>query len=261
MTYALLGTGNMAWLMATRMTASGHTCVGVWGRNAEATTALCDAFYLPRLASPEQLNDGPDAVILAVSDQAIFSLATRLSLRYSTLIHTAGSAPLNLLKGHSDHIGVVWPVYSIRKDSLPAHRSFAALTEANSTQARIAVREVAKAICDHSYEAGSEQRAWMHVAAVMGNNFVNHLLGIASQISATQEVPISILQPLLEQPFQDFRTRQPFEVQTGPARRHDTASMQRQMDMLATKPEWQELYQAASASIMKLYEPIGKPAR
>ncbi|MBS1615002.1 MAG: DUF2520 domain-containing protein [Bacteroidetes bacterium] len=260
MTYALFGTGNMAWLLATRMTAAGHICVGAWGRNAEAMNALCDAYYLPRLAAPEQLNDGPDAVILALSDDAIPSLISRLSLRYSTLIHTAGSVPLSLLEGHSNHIGVVWPVYSIRKDSLPAHRSFAALIEANTPVAKIAVREVAKAICDQQYEAGSEQRAWMHVAAVMGNNFVNHLLGIAASISATQEVPLSILQPLLEQPLQDMRTKQPFEVQTGPARRHDSASMQRQLDMLATKPEWQELYRAASASIMKLYKPIGKPA-
>ena len=110
---------------------------------------------------------------------------------------------------------------------------------------------------DGHYEASSEQRAWLHLAAVMGNNFVNHLLGIAGNISAVQGAPISILQPLIEQTVQSLRTRPPFETQTGPARRGDTATMQQHLDMLAANPEWQEVYRALSASIMKLYEPIG----
>jgi predicted short-subunit dehydrogenase-like oxidoreductase (DUF2520 family) len=258
MTYALIGTGNTAWLLATRMLSAGHTCVGVWGRNTDATAALCEAFYLPRIASLSQLNDGPDAVILAVTDSAIAGLAAGLSLRHSTLIHMAGSAPLSLLEGCSQNIGVVWPVYSIRKESLPAHRHFAALIEGNTPEAWTTVRGVAKAICDLNYEAGSEQRAWLHLSAVMGNNFVNHLLGIAAAISAAQGAPISILQPLIEQTVQSLRTKPPFETQTGPARRGDDATMQHHLDMLGGNPEWQDVYRALSASIMKLYAPIDK---
>lgn len=256
MTYALIGTGNMAWLIASRMLAAGHTCVGVWGRSPAATEELCQAFHLPKLASTSDLNDGPDAVIIAVSDAAIADVAKQLSLRHSTLIHTGGSISLRVLDGYSLNIGVMWPVYSIRKASLPTHRAFPALIEGNSNQALETVREVARAICDTAYEVSSEQRAWLHLAAVIGNNFVNHLLGIVADISAAQNIPIAILQPLIEQTVNDLRTRHPTETQTGPAKRGDMITMRRHLEMLEAHPEWQEVYKALSASITSLYKPI-----
>jgi predicted short-subunit dehydrogenase-like oxidoreductase (DUF2520 family) len=195
------------------------------------------------------VNDGPDAVIIAVSDAAIAAVAKEVSLRHSTLIHTGGSVSLRVLDGYSLNIGVVWPVYSIRKASLPAHRAFPALIEGNSKKALETIREVAKAICDTAYEASSEQRARLHLAAVIGNNFVNHLLGITSDISTAQQIPISILQPLIEQTVADLRTKHPRETQTGPAKRGDSTTMQRHLEMLAAHPQWQELYEAISASI------------
>jgi predicted short-subunit dehydrogenase-like oxidoreductase (DUF2520 family) len=258
MTYALIGTGNMAWFIASRMLGAGHTCVGVWGRNSAAAQSLCDEYYLPRITTLSQLNDGPDAIIMAVSDSAIAEVAKTLQFRHSTLIHTGGSVPMNVLDGRSLHTGVVWPVYSIRKASLPSHRGFSAIIEGNSRTAWETVRAVSKAICDGSYEASSEQRAQLHLAAVIGNNFVNHLLGIAADISAQQGTPISVLQPLIEQTINDLRTQHPTLTQTGPAKRGDTATMELHLNMLAAQPCWQELYRAVSASIMSQYGAISR---
>lgn len=258
MTYALIGTGNMAWLIASRMLGAGHTCVGAWGRNAAAVQTLCDEFYFPRLMNLGDINDGPDAVIIAVSDAAIPEVAKQLSFRHTTLIHTGGGVPMQVLDGRSLHIGVVWPAYSIRKASLPAHRAFSALVEATSRTAWETVRAVAKAICDHSYEASSEQRAWLHLAAVIGNNFVNHLLGIAADISAEQHTPISVLQPLIEQTVADLRTQHPSQTQTGPAKRGDGSTIEHHLEMLAGHPQWQEVYKAVSVSIMSQYKLIGR---
>src|ERR1043165_5739172 len=131
MNYTLIGTGNMAWLIASRMLAAGHTCAGVWGRNGTAVDELCAAFTLPRVGSLSMVHDGTDACIVAVSDAAIKQVIQPLSLGHTTLIHTAGSVTLDTLAGHGARRGVVWPVYSIRKGALPAHRRFAALIEAN----------------------------------------------------------------------------------------------------------------------------------
>jgi predicted short-subunit dehydrogenase-like oxidoreductase (DUF2520 family) len=256
MTYALIGSGNVAWLIASRMSAAGHNCTGVWGRNYAATETLCKAYYLPHLASLSELNDGADAVIVAVSDAAISEVASCLSLRHSTLIHTSGAVSIQVLDGRSLNIGVMWPVYSIRKTSLPEHRYFSALVEGNNVTSLETIREVAKAICDTTYEASSAQRAGIHLAAVMGNNFVNHLLGIAADMSKAQQTPLSILHPLIEQTITDLRTKDPYETQTGPAKRGDTITMQRHLEMLAGHPEWQDVYKAISASIMSLYKPI-----
>lgn len=257
MTYTLIGTGNMAWLIAARMLGAGHTCVGAWGRNSPELEGLCAAFSLPRLSGIQQITDGPDACILAVSDSAIAAVAGQLALRHTTLIHTGGSIPIDALAGNSGNFGVLWPVYSIRKASLPVHRSFAAVIEANTTAALEAVRAVAKAICDITYEANSEQRAGLHLAAVVSNNFVNHLLSIATDICAGEGAPISLLQPLIEQTIANMRTQHPAESQTGPARRGDEATIGRHIAALADRPDWQALYKAMSASIMNQYRPIG----
>jgi predicted short-subunit dehydrogenase-like oxidoreductase (DUF2520 family) len=256
MTYVLIGTGNMAWLIASRMLGAGHTCVGAWGRNSIALAELCDEFYLPRLTSLSQQNDGPDAVIVAVSDSSIAEVVKPLSLRHSTLIHTSGALSIDVLGTRAAHTGVVWPVYSIRKASLPAHKGFPALIEGTTKTALETVRAVAKAICDTSYEASSDQRAWLHLAAVMGNNFVNHLLGIVSDISAAQGAPITLMQPLIEQTVANLRTIHPSLTQTGPAKRGDNSTMQQHLEMLAGNPQWQALYEAISASITNQYMPI-----
>jgi predicted short-subunit dehydrogenase-like oxidoreductase (DUF2520 family) len=253
MTYALIGSGNMAWLIASRMLSGGHTCVGVWGRNADATDKLCAAFSLPRLHTLSQFHDGTDACIVAVADSGIADVVKDFSLRRTTLIHTAGSMPVDVLSAHTINAGVVWPVYSIRKDALPDHRYFPALIEANTQDASEIVRAVAKAICDTAYEVSGEQRQWLHLAAVMSNNFVNHLLAVATDICDMEDLPVSLLQPLLDQTIAGTRIYHPQLLQTGPARRHDAATLSRHLSMLEGQPQWQNLYRSLSAAIMEQF--------
>lgn len=250
MNYTLIGSGNMATFVAARMQAAGHTCVGAWSRNPASIATLCSEFGLPQLTDFTEIHDGPDAVILAVSDAAIPELAKRLEMRHSVVIHTAGSVPLNAIAIAGAHTAVAWPVYSIRKTALPQHRAFPAIIEASSTRALEVVREFAKALCDTAYEANPEERRWLHLAAVMGNNFVNHLLGVTTELCTQHQLPVSLLQPLIEQTVASIRTQAPATIQTGPARRHDLGTMARHEAMLEKHPDWQTLYGAISASIM-----------
>lgn len=250
MNYILIGSGNMATFVASRMQAAGHTCVGAWSRNVDTMAGLCGEFGLPLLQSFGEIHDGPDAIILAVSDAAIPELAKRLQLRRTTLIHTAGSVPLSVLAIAAERRAVAWPVYSIRKAALPQHRAFPAVIEANDPHALQIAREFAKALCDTAYEAGPEERRWLHLAAVMGNNFVNHLLGVTTDLCAGHQLPVSLLQPLIEQTVASIRTQHPVAIQTGPARRHDQGTMAQHEGMLESHPDWQALYGAISRSIM-----------
>ncbi len=253
MTYQLIGSGNMAWLIASRMEQAGHTCTGAWARNGAALDDLCATFNLARLNTLSEIGDDADACILAVADSAIPELARALSFERCTLIHTAGSVALDALTAQSRLSGVVWPVYSIRKASLPASRDFPALVEANTVEAGTVVRSVANAICDQAYEADSSQRQWMHLAAVISNNFVNHLLGVAADISAGQGLPAGLLQPLIAQTVAASAQTHPSLLQTGPARRHDHNTMERHLQLLSDRPDWQIIYQTLSKAIADRY--------
>jgi predicted short-subunit dehydrogenase-like oxidoreductase (DUF2520 family) len=250
MNYTLIGSGNMATFVAARMQAAGHTCVGAWSRNRQSLDSLCVDYGLPQLTSFEELHDGPDALILAVSDSSIAGIARELQLRTTTLIHMAGSVALNAIALSSPHTAVAWPVYSIRKAALPQHRSFPVVIEGSTPHALSVAREFGKALCDTVYETGPDERRWLHLSAVMGNNFVNHLLGVTTDLCSAHQLPVSLLQPLIEQTVASIRTQQPAAIQTGPARRHDLGTMEIHESMLEDHPDWQALYRAISAAIM-----------
>lgn len=250
MTYFLIGSGNMAWFMASRMQAAGHTCYGILGRNKEAVNAIAREFNIPVV---QQINDGADACLMAVSDHAIGEMAGRLQLNSTVLIHHSGSVNINVLAAGATRTGVVWPVYSILKKDLPVHRQFPCLYEANGIPAETIVQEICTAVSSIQYEADSAQRQWMHLTAVVGNNFTNYLLGICTDIFKAQNIPFSLLQPILQQTLDRANIHDPKEVQTGPARRNDQSTQQAHLSLLSGHPSWQVVYEAISAAITKTY--------
>lgn len=252
MTYYLLGTGNMAYFLAARMQAAGHTCTGLWGRNTDAASILARLYNIPLLRNLSEVHDGPDACLMAVADSAIGTVAEKLALYQTTLIHHSGSAATGIL-GNSGKQGIAWPVYSILKSDLPAHRNFPCIWEANIPAARNVVLEICNAISGIAYEAAAGQRHVLHLAAVMGNNFTNYLLGICADLCAANQLPFNLLQPILQQTVDRANLQHPANVQTGPARRNDEAAMQVHRDMLTENPYWQRVYTALSEAIKNSY--------
>jgi len=252
MTYYLIGSGNMAWFLASRMQAGGHTCVGVWGRNFNAVAALAQEYRLPILQSFAEVHDGPDACLLAVSDNAIQEIAAQVSFNSTVLIHHSGGAAAGIL-GNSTLQGIVWPVYSILKKEIPVHRNFPCVWEANNANARRVVQEICNSISSIQYEAALGQRPWLHLTAVMGNNFTNYLLGMCADICAQQNLPFNLLQPILQQTLDRVNTANPRDVQTGPARRGDDQTIASQIELLRENPYWQTVYFALSDAIKNTY--------
>jgi predicted short-subunit dehydrogenase-like oxidoreductase (DUF2520 family) len=250
MNYFLIGSGNMAWFMASRMQAAGHTCNGILGRNKEAVSAIAQEFNIPVVQS---INDGADACLLAVADHAIGTVAATLQLNSTVLIHHSGSVAMNALTAGATRTGVVWPVYSILKKDLPVHRQFPCLYETNGAAAQKVVQDACTAISSIQYEADSAQRQWMHLAAVVGNNFTNFLLGICTDICKEQRLPFNLLQPILQQTLDRVQLQDPKEVQTGPARRNDTGTQQAHLELMQAHPAWQAVYTAISAAIKNSY--------
>ena len=257
MTYYLLGSGNMAHFLAQRMNGAGHVCVGIWGRDHEAAARLAKRYHFPLLSGDGDVHDGPDVCLLAVSDNSIEALAMKLRLGTTALIHFGGSVSIGKLATGAAQYGVVWPLYSIRKDALPVSRKFPCIIEASDERTIGIVREVGRAISDETVQLSGEQRQWLHTAAVLSNNFTTYLLGIAERICLEHSIPFSLLQPILSQLVKNIETRSPQLLQTGPARRNDVETMSRHLVMMAAKPHWQEVYKALSAAISKDFSAPG----
>lgn len=250
MTFSIIGTGNIAWFFGYRLVAAKHRCLGVYSRNPQQAKVLAEELSAGRWGEIDEMNDGEvDVCLLAVSDAAINKVATILSLKHTMLLYAAGAVALDSISSATVDKAVLWPVYSILKNDLPVHRNIPCVWEATTPQAGKYVQEIGHALTDVLYEAGYGQRKWLHLSAVIGNNFINHLMAICAQVCAEKSLPFAVLQPIIEQTFERTKHIAPQSAQTGPAIRRDNTTIQNQLALIGDHPQWQKIYEAITASI------------
>jgi predicted short-subunit dehydrogenase-like oxidoreductase (DUF2520 family) len=255
MTFTIIGTGNMAWFLAKRLTAAGHQCVGVYGRNPQEAELLASSITVNPFKSLNDITDGQaDMCFLTLSDYSIQSIAMRLFLESTVVVHTAGSVDMKVLAPASKDHAVLWPVYSIQKHNISMSREIPCAWEASSPKAKRFILSIAHGITDVLFEASGEQRRWLHMTAVISNNFINHLMAICEQICAAQNLPFSTLHPIIEQTFENIKHQSPYNAQTGPAKRGDKPTVDKHIAQLQSHPEWQQVYKVLSASIEHMYK-------
>lgn len=254
MTYTIIGTGNTAWFMATMLSKAGHQCNGVYGRDIYKTNSLAEIINSVGYKLSDQAINDADVCIIAVSDHAIQEVVNGLNTGKSVVLHTAGSVRMNTLSKFDAGHGVIWPVYSIVKHAKIDTRSIPTVWEASNAKVAEYIKTIASSYTDILFEAGNEKRKWLHLTAVLSNNFTNHLFAIADKLCAEHNLPFNLLLPIIEQSILRLQTTSAYTQQTGPAKRNDTEVIQRQLQMLENHPEWQALYRQLTASIHEMYK-------
>lgn len=254
MTYYIIGTGNMAWFLGTKLKAAGHKCAGVYGRNKDNATKLSEEISGELILNINDLNDNQNICILAISDDAIEEFVQQLSFKNTLLIHTAGAMPINTLSKASNKQGVIWPIYSITKGSITDNTEIPCVIEYSDKDSKEALLEIARSFSNNIKEVTSEQRQQLHLTAVISNNFSNHLYTICEQLLAEHNLSIDLLLPIIYQTISRLKERSPYDMQTGPAKRHDLQTINKQLKVLQNHPEWAKIYDAISRSIETMYK-------
>jgi predicted short-subunit dehydrogenase-like oxidoreductase (DUF2520 family) len=250
MTFTIIGNGNMAWFIGNKLVAARHLCKGVFGRNKDGVQELAGALLCNRFGDMKAARETEaDVCFMAVSDSAVALVAAQLAYKTTVLVHTAGAVSLEAIKKAAPDTAVLWPVYSIPRNNPPAHRNIPTAWEASSPRAEKYTLALAHVITDVLFEAKFEQRKWLHLSAVISNNFTNHLMAICEKICAENKLPFSALEPIIDQTFTRFKQSPPSTVQTGPAVRGDIETINEQMALLEHHPYWQKVYVAVTESI------------
>lgn len=254
MNFSVIGTGNMAWFLASGLVKAGWNCSGIYGRNRQAAEALALVVAAPVLASVQSIPDVADHIcFLAVSDQSIATVASECAFLHTLLVHTSGVSSIDLLAAAANR-GVIWPVYSIIRGHLPEHRNVPLAYESDTAAAEMLIRKAVAALSVHYFEAGETQRRYLHLAAVFANNFTNHLMAVTEQLCLEHQLSFDDLKPILQQTFARVAQDSPKVLQSGPARRHDEQTMQLHLELLRSHPEWAAVYESLSASVKKMYD-------
>jgi predicted short-subunit dehydrogenase-like oxidoreductase (DUF2520 family) len=98
-----------------------------------------------------------------------------------------------------------------------------------------------------------EKRRALHLAAIVVNNFTNHLMNLSKHYCEEQRIPFEQLLPLLRQTIGQLNENDPQRQQTGPARRNDQITIQKHLDMLQNEAELSEIYSMISRQITNRY--------
>lgn len=252
MNIVILGSGHAATVLAKLMQSKGHTILQVWSRNPVHAQELAAKVNAHFLADLQEIDRSADLCVLSVTDDAVAGIAAQLSLRKKILVHTAGSVSMSVLKGASPNYGVLYPLQSLRKE-LPAIPEIPFLVDGNSEEVKVLLTDFAATISTRVQLAGDEQRMRLHLAAVVVNNFTNHLYAVTEQYCDKYQLSFQLLHPLIMETVERLKTESALQLQTGPARRGDEQTMQKHLQLLYNDPQLLDLYKTISNSIFKTY--------
>lgn len=253
MKVVIIGTGNVATVLGKKILTGGHEIIQVVGRNVEDAHKLGSILKCAVVYNIRYINTYGDIYIVAVSDSAIDIISSKLILSDKTVVHTAASVPKEVLKLSSQNYGVLYPLQSLKKevDIIPA---IPVLIDANNETTLELLKGFAEDWADSVQVANDEERLKLHVAAVFVSNFTNHLFTISNDFCEKEQLNFKLLYPLIEETMERIKAADPFTVQTGPAIRKDTRTIELHKHILTAYPRFEELYNVMTGSIIDFYE-------
>lgn len=161
-----------------------------------------------------------DDVIEKVTDALLSALAGKLK-KETLLVHTSGYKSTEILAKLADNYGSLYPLQTLRKEVETDFDKVCLCTWANNEETRQELRIFSLRLSPLNRELDDKQRQSLHLAAVFANNFSNDMYAIAKEILDKDNLPFSLLLPLIEHGVEAVREKEPLLCQTGPAVRGD----------------------------------------
>ncbi len=248
MNIVIIGTGNTATVLGRKLRAAGHFIVQIFGRYADAASAL--AYELETVSTNywAVVDRNADIYILAVSDIAIEEILHELHLPQKTIVHTAAAVAKDILKDSAEHYGVFYPLQSLKKDAvyLP---EIPLIIDASDENTLKELELLAKSISNTVIYGNDEMRVKLHLAAVFCNNFVNHLYVLMENYCKKEGLDFQLLIPLIRETALSIENLSPLHAQTGPAVRNDNATIEKHLELLKNHPQLKKIYKIFTDSI------------
>jgi len=253
-TITLIGAGNVAWHLAKALSLKEYSIREVWSRTLGPASELADCCGAKPVTDLDLLDRDVDLYIIAVSDEAIATLAERFNVDQSLVLHTSGSVAMNVIAGTSSNYGVLYPLQTFSK-YIPVNLDEVPICiEASDNKALILIKQVAQSLSSDIQQVSSEERLVLHLAAVFASNYSNFMYILASDILASKGLSFELLKPLIAETANKALRFEPSRVQTGPARRGDINVINKHLKLLASMPEYAEIYRLLAEKLQQRFQ-------
>jgi predicted short-subunit dehydrogenase-like oxidoreductase (DUF2520 family) len=113
---------------------------------------------------------------------------------------------------------------------------------------------LAKTISDNVKMVEENQRQSLHLAAVFAHNFTNHMYVMAEKILADKGLNFDELRPLIASHMANVQKLSPATLQTGPAIRHDSSTIETHLQLLDANNEFKQLYLTMTEAIQQWHK-------
>lgn len=246
----IIGAGNVATVLGRLIKAAGHDIVQVVSRSKNNAGVLASELGCSAAASFGDMKKDADLYIAAMSDAALNEIKENISLGDKIIVHTAGSISKDVLNAVSANYGVMYPLQSLNKESNCADLKIPLLIDGNNEYTLQLLQELANSISPMVSVMTDDNRLKLHVAAVITNNFTNHLYSLAYDFCKKEGIDFEMLQPLIEETALRLKKHSPAAMQTGPARRKDIITLDKHLRILNTHPQLRSVYLKMTDSIM-----------
>lgn len=251
----LLGAGNVATHLGMAFQRAGYSVLQVYSRESFSAESLAGKLGCASAGRMESISQEADLYVIAVTDDAIASVAARFPHKDKLLVHTSGTSPMDVLKAGSNRIGVLYPLQTFTKEVAVDFSTVPICLESYRSADDDRLEAFARSLSKTVVWIPSDQRRILHVAAVFACNFVNHMYAMAAGILEENELGFELLRPLIGETARKVMEGDPREMQTGPARRNNKSILEEHRKMLSANPDYCKIYTFISESIRKTYNP------
>lgn len=254
MNIVLIGAGNVGYHLGYVLNALAEVqVIQVFSRTEQRANFSASYIGCEGITTFEQVNREADLYIIAVRDSVIEAVAQQLcalsGMQDKLVVHTSGATAMSVLQTHFERVGIFYPLqsFSIHRKVDFSIIPFCLYT--SQEEDLYLLEKLAKKISNTVAKINDEQRANLHVAAVFVNNFANHLYAIGNKITDTAQVDFDFLKPLILETALKIQDASPLEMQTGPAKRADSATIEKHSQYLNDYPDFQKIYKSLTESI------------
>nr|WP_294893860.1 Rossmann-like and DUF2520 domain-containing protein [uncultured Pedobacter sp.] len=253
MKVAILGAGNVATHLSKALIMSGNPVVQVWSRNHQNAIELALKTGANSIADLNEIDEDVELIIIAVSDDAIASVAHLIPISNTRIIaHTSGSTNISVLNVHPK-TAVLYPLQTFSKNVELDFKTVPLCVEASDTATENIILQLSHKLSNQVEIVSSAKRVLLHISAVFACNFTNYFYAVSQELLQEAGLNFDLIKPLIFETVNKITDHSPYDVQTGPAKRNDEQTIAKHLEILKDKPALQELYGLISQNIVKKY--------
>lgn len=250
----MIGAGNVATHLTRAFVENNIQVLQIYSKTESTARALAEKYQIQCTTKKDEIRRGADIYIYSIKDDVLPDFVANDFEKDKIHIHTAGSVDIKIFENYKKNYGVLYPLQTFSMDKKVNFSEIPFFIEASSIEIEQKIKQIAEILSEKIYYISSEHRLTLHISAVFACNFVNYMYFLANNLVEKSGLDFEILKPLILETADKIKYLQPFEAQTGPAKRYDKTVINRHLEQLNYNEDLSKLYQLLSENIYRDFQ-------